>query len=229
MPAYRSPAEGEIREAVVAYLRQQRPNARIIHEINTSLGGTRIDVLAVDRAEIIAVEIKSSKDKLDRLHDQIQGMKGVAHHSIAVLHEKFLSEEYSTNASAAHHERDGVYYLMGLPGDYRYMRGVWIYPQRPRNMLPTGHDSNARWPEIRLALQEPLPSKALWMLWKPELLVLCRSLNIQADTRNSCEFLINALLWNATGRELTLGICSALRARECIEADPAIIAKADAA
>lgn len=223
MPAYRSPAEAEIREAVVAFLRQQRPNARIIHEINTSLGGTRIDVLAVDRAEIIAVEIKSSKDKLDRLRDQMQGMNGVAHHSIAVLHEKFLSEEYSTNSSAAHHERNGAYYMMGLPGDFRHMRGIWIYPQRSRSLLPNGRDGYARWPEISLALQEPLPAKALWMLWKDELLDLCRGLSIQAGKRPSCASLINALRWNATGRDLTLGICRALRSRECIEADPAIV------
>lgn len=42
MPAYRSEAEGEVRQAVVEYLRIQRPNARIIHEINSSYGGRRV-------------------------------------------------------------------------------------------------------------------------------------------------------------------------------------------
>ncbi|WP_278118673.1 hypothetical protein [Mesorhizobium sp. WSM4887] len=72
MPAYRSSAEAEIRDAAVARLRQRRPNARIIHEINVSSNGpNRIDVLAVDRAEIIACEVKSAKDKLDRLPAQL--------------------------------------------------------------------------------------------------------------------------------------------------------------
>ena len=34
MPAYRSSAEAEVRDAVVARLREIRPDARIMHEIN---------------------------------------------------------------------------------------------------------------------------------------------------------------------------------------------------
>ncbi len=107
MPAYRSSAEAEIRDAVVARIRKQRPGARIIHEINVSTyGPNRIDVLAVDRAEIIAVEIKSAKDKLDRLPAQIAAMRGAAHRVVAAIHEKFLVEQV-TNEFAAHEERDG--------------------------------------------------------------------------------------------------------------------------
>ncbi|WP_292173967.1 hypothetical protein [Mesorhizobium sp.] len=84
MPAYRSSAEADIRDAAVAKIRQRRPNARIIHEINVSSHGpNRIDVLAVDRAEIIACEVKSAKDKLDRLPAQVASMFGAAHHVIA--------------------------------------------------------------------------------------------------------------------------------------------------
>lgn len=71
MPAYRSEAEREVREAVVARLRLIRPDARIINEINASAFGNRIDVMAVSRTEIISVEIKSKKDKLSRLPKQI--------------------------------------------------------------------------------------------------------------------------------------------------------------
>lgn len=223
MPAYRSEAEGEVRAAVVDYLRIQRPKARIIHEINTSLGGTRIDVMAVDRAEIIAVEIKSAKDKLDRLRDQMDGMKGVAHQAIAVLHEKFLSEEYRTNPGAAHYERDGEYFMMDLPDDYRNMRNVWIFPQRNRRMRATGHGHKDRWPDLHHHLQEPLPAKAIWMLWSAELRELCNNLKIATGKRPTCEAMINALHWNASGRDITRGICAALRRRECIEADPIII------
>ncbi|WP_421565233.1 NERD domain-containing protein [Ochrobactrum sp. EDr1-4] len=223
MPAYRSEAEGEVRQAVVEYIRKQRPNARIIHEINTSLGGTRIDVLAVDRAEIIAFEIKSAKDKLDRLRDQMDGMKGVAQHAIAVLHEKFLSQEYVTNRWAAHFESEGTYYQMDLPGEYRHMHRTWIYPQRNRAMHEDGHDSHARWPDLASSLQKPLPDSALWMLHHAELLALCRNLNIQSGKRPTCEGMITALRWNASGRDITRGLCAALRARHCIEADAPIL------
>ena len=65
MPAYRSEAEADVRDAVVARLRTIRPDARIMHEVNCSLfGPNRIDVIAVSPQEIISVEVKSAKDKL---------------------------------------------------------------------------------------------------------------------------------------------------------------------
>jgi len=38
MPAHRSDAEAEIREAVVQHLRRARPEARIMHEVNIASG-----------------------------------------------------------------------------------------------------------------------------------------------------------------------------------------------
>src|SRR6056297_3623333 len=92
MPAARSEAEAEIRDAVVAKLRRTRPDARIIHEINMAGGTNRADVMAVSPAEIITVEIKSEKDKLDRLPDQIATMRKCSHITVAALHRKFMPE-----------------------------------------------------------------------------------------------------------------------------------------
>src|ERR1017187_5847469 len=128
MPAYRSEAEAEIRTVVVDPLRQMRPTARIMHEVNVSSFGNRIDVLAVDHAEIISVEIKSSKDKIDRLAAQIEGMKRCSHHVIAALHEKHLVER-ATNKWNAEYERDGVYYFRGNPecvAGYSQHQSVWV-------------------------------------------------------------------------------------------------------
>lgn len=191
MPAYRSEAEGEIRTAVVARLRQVRPNARIMHEVNASSFGNRIDVLAVDRAEIIAVEIKSERDKLDRLKDQISAMKGCAHHVIAAVHEKFELGEVR-KAMGWHHQ-------------------AWFYPA-----------DTAYWPEPRLVPTIPLPSKALDMLWREELLEMCGRYSVCVPKRPTMGQMLPALRWSLTGRDLTLGICAALRSRVCIEADPPI-------
>ena len=157
MPAYRSSAEAEIRDAVVARIREQRPNARIIHEINVSTyGPNRIDLIAVDAAEIIAVEIKSAKDKLDRLPAQIEAMKRVAHHVIYAIHEKFLVE-YPTNRHVAHYERDGAFYMRDLPEPYRYShRGeAWIYPEGRKPVGVSGAAHGWRFPDM--APQTPLP------------------------------------------------------------------------
>lgn len=217
MPAYRSEAEADVRSAVVARIRQSRPEARIIHEINIgSYGATRMDLIAVSEAEIIAAEIKSKKDKLDRLPKQIKGMRGCAHHVIAALHEKFLVEK-ATNKWAAQYERDGVFYLRDLPDDIeRYSATFWVYPETDAG------SRHSRWEMPRASLQAALPSGALNLLWRDELAALCAALSIPAGRRATMTDMTRALRWQCSGSELTLGICAALRARSCVEADPAI-------
>ena len=226
MPAYRSAAEAEIRDAVVARLRERRPDARIIHEINVSTyGPNRIDVLAVSPSEIIAVEIKSAKDKLDRLPRQIESMKGCAHHVIAALHDKFLVEKVS-NKWAAHSERDGVLYCRVLPETIRdHQVEFWIYPEKRRAMMTVvegGHDHIASWGVPQQRFEAALPSGALDLLWRDELAWLCGSLGIATGRRSTMSEMVAALRWHCNGRELTKGICAALRRRECVEADPAM-------
>jgi hypothetical protein len=228
MPAYRSPAEAEIREAVVARIRQSRPNARIIHEINVStFGPNRMDVLAVDRAEIVAVEVKSAKDKLDRLPAQIASMKGVAHHVVAAIHEKFLVEQV-TNQWAAHEERDGQFFMRTVPDGIDHRAEIWVYPERRRALPSANHDSIERWRFPHEAIFAPLPADAIEILWREELLALCSSLRVSATRRTNMTDMIAALRWHCTGKELTLGICRMLRARRCVEADPEVIEKAAA-
>lgn len=218
MPAYRSSAEAEIRDAVVSKLRSWRPNARIIHEINACDLGNRIDVIAVDRAEIIAAEVKSKKDKLDRLPSQIQAMQGVAHHVIAAIHEKFLVEWGPTNPHSAHYERDGTYYLRQTPEEARGA-AVWVFPERVRAANP-GHDYLKRWKEPELSIQQPLPPGAIHMLWRAELLDVCSELSVSVPKRSNMPTICNALRWQVSGGDLTKAICGALRRRECLEADP---------
>lgn len=205
MPAYRSAAEAEVRDAVVARLRELRPDARIMHEVNASSFGNRIDVLAVSPAEIIAVEVKSAKDKLDRLPDQLKAMEGCAHHAIAALHEKFLVEQ-PTNKWASEYERDGQHFLRVPPACAPFSR-TWIFPEEKR------------WRDPEPALNKPLPAAALGMLWRNELLEMCGKYSVSAGKRPVMETMLAALRWQLTGRDLTKGICAALRARKCIEAD----------
>lgn len=229
MPAYRSSAEAEIRDAVVARIRQHRPKARIIHEINvSSFGPNRIDLIAVDRAEIIAVEIKSAKDKLDRLDAQIKAMNGCAHHVIAAIHEKFLVEQ-KTNDGCAHYERAGEYFMRVVPDTFRHgAHDTWVYPERRRTLksdAERGWDHMEKWSFPKATLDRPLPASALDLLWKEELFTLCRLLRVSANSRSNTDTMRNDLRWYCTGKELTLGICKMLRLRQCVEADEAIIEK----
>ncbi|WP_245444908.1 NERD domain-containing protein [Pseudaminobacter soli (ex Li et al. 2025)] len=206
----------------MARIRERRPNARIIHEINVSTyGPNRIDVLAVDRAEIISVEIKSAKDKLDRLPAQIESMNRVAHHVVAALHEKFLVEQ-ETNQWAAHYERDGKFYLRRVPDGIKDAE-VWVYPEIRRAMPIAEHDGLARWRFPDQRVETSLPSAALDMLWRDELYELCGMFRISATRRSNMSEMMAALRWNCTGKDLTRGVCWMLRARRCVEADPEIV------
>lgn len=186
-----------------------------MHEINVSSYGNRIDVLAVDRAEIIAVEIKSERDKLDRLAAQLEGMRRVAHHSIAALHEKFLTEK-ATNSWAAEYKRGDTHFVREMPDVVPWGCG-WIFPEVNRAGLSPG-----LWKEPEVTLCKPLPSGALGMLWRAELREMCARFSVMVPSRATMDFMIDALRWSLSGRDLTLGVCAALRARDCVEADAPI-------
>ena len=220
MPAYRSDAEAKIRTAIVDRLRQMRPDARIIHEINVSTyGPNRIDVMAVSPDTIIAVEIKSEKDKLDRLPAQMLAMKGCAHHAIAAIHETFLVER-ETNAGAAQYERDGKHYMLALP-DVVGHDIAWVFPEAPR-ALDSDYDWLFPWRMPQRLVGVTLPHCSLDLLWRDELAWLCARLRIAAGRRSTMSEMVTALRWHCNGQELTGGICAALRMRRCVEADPEI-------
>lgn len=206
MPAYRSEAEAEIRVEVVKRLREIIPGCRIIHEINAASFGNRIDVMAVGEDRIAAVEIKSAKDKLDRLPKQIKAMNTVAHHVFAALHEKFLEDNR---------------HLGPMPPDEARNAVVWIYPRanRGRNIeVNTEWASKERW----AMRKHCLPSGALGMLWREELQAICAGLGLKGVSKLNMPEAQDAILWAMTGQELTRTICATLRARKCVEADPPI-------
>lgn len=196
MPAYRSPEEGEIRDEVVAHLREQFPGARIIHEINHCGFGNRIDVLAVTETQIAAVEIKSKKDVLKRLPHQIEAMSQVTQNYYAALHERFMVERHSR---------------LYPPKEARGAI-VWAAPKGRRH-----------WP-IRYPSQKKfqcLPPGALHMLWSAELKEILKHLCLPYS-RTTMPEAVDLIRWNMTGENITREICAALRARDCVEADAPI-------
>jgi hypothetical protein len=223
----RSAAEQEVRDAVVARLRKLRPGARICHEVNSAVyGPNRFDVVAIDKAEIIAVEIKSEKDKLDRAPKQIEAMSQCAHHIIVAMHECHLVEVETNKDAAEYGKLDGKHYLRNLPeviDKYRCLSAfralTWVYPERERR----AYDWDCGlWKPPAEYHETALPAGALDMLWRDELAALCDSLRISRGKRATMDQMIRALRWHANGKELTLGICRALRNRPFAEADDPI-------
>ncbi|MGN6144739.1 MAG: NERD domain-containing protein [Mesorhizobium sp.] len=162
----------------------------------------------MDREEIIAVEIKSAKDKIDRLPAQVKAMKGVAHYVIAALHEKFLvpAKWAEGRVEAPPEAKDAT---------------VWAYPEAGAEAGRTYGCS--AWEPLRLTLCKALPTDAVRMLWHDELYRLCGQFHVSVGRRATNGEMARVLRWHCNGKELTRGVCAALRARSCIEADPEII------
>jgi len=74
-----------MRALVVPELRRQYPGARIIHELPLRYSSNRIDLAAVTETEIVAVEIKSSRDVIYRLEKQLREFAPVSSRLIAAL------------------------------------------------------------------------------------------------------------------------------------------------
>lgn len=72
-----SEAEERIRAKAEGMLRVIFPDARIIHELVLKQGGVRIDLAAVTADRLICIEIKSERDVLTRLSDQVAAMREV--------------------------------------------------------------------------------------------------------------------------------------------------------
>lgn len=220
MPAYRSTAEAEIRASVVAWLRSIRPGARIIHEINACAFGNRVDVMAVERAEILSVEIKSERDKLDRAASQIAAMAGCSHHVFLAIHRCHLAAEIIGNPRTADGIVKGAAVSLREPAEARGAE-VLVWPE------PDSVGDFARLSRWQSLVPDPvptvpLPADAIGILWAEELRQCCEWLGVSVRSRANMETTISALRWSATGGELTKGICRALRRRACKEADPPI-------
>ena len=212
MPAYRSEAEAEIRDPVVCRLRELMPSARIIHEIQCATWGpNRIDVLAVTDRKIVAVEIKSSKDKLDRLPKQISSMNSCAHHVIAALHSKFFRIIETPNAGTwiDHPKEAGASQVWGF--DLPEANGVEQYRR---------HELSSRWDKPSSCP----PDGAIDMLWRKELREIAARRKLHSATsRLTIPELIDVIKWNMNWSEITAEVCAALRRRECPEADAPVV------
>jgi hypothetical protein len=69
-PPNRSAEELQLRVAAAAWGRQRLPGCRVIHEL--VCGERRADLAFVGEKDLIGVEIKSSRDRLDRLEEQLK-------------------------------------------------------------------------------------------------------------------------------------------------------------
>jgi hypothetical protein len=208
---YGSAAEREIRDAVAEFVHREIPRARLIHEL--VVDDCRADLAAVEPERIYLFEIKSAKDKLDRLDRQLKRFSRSAHATIVVAHARWFEEfDYTSGGK-------GFRPLPAL-SDPCFASGadLWCHPEA------VGRATQGRWTLRRHWLERPEPhaAKLLGLLWKPELIVEAQRHRIACGPRWTIRALIKEMAWLMSGREIALAVCRQLRVRPFPEADAPI-------
>ncbi len=208
--------EEEIRVAVVARLREIMPAARIVHELNVAgTSSNRIDVAAIDRQAIVAVEIKSRKDTLKRLDEQWIAFSRCCHLVVVAAHEKHFIEHREP------HWRESLPAELRLnhPGFENWSRrkSIWRYPRPDRD--PHGYDQPWTFCAIRDVRKQPQASAMLDMLWAEELRAECSRHRLASGSRRNRPEMIADMVWNMTGREIAEAVCRQLRSRSFVRSD----------
>lgn len=228
----KSPDELELRAYVVEQLRRRLPSARIIHELNVAgTGSNRIDVAAVTETAIVAVELKSKRDKLDRLSAQLEAFQACCHVVIVAAHEKhFVPAPLEKWESPPREGEVRDLHLNQEPflrNRYKH-KTVWRYPppdpQAPSSGLK--YVSMFNFASLAGVTAQPKASRMLDMLWAEELRDECRRHRVACDSRSVRAEMIHQLAWHLTGQEIARAVCRQLRMRVFAEADPPIGADA---
>lgn len=200
-----SAEERAIRDAVAAHIRATKPNARVIHEL--VVGGCRADLAAVEPERITVFEIKSCKDTLDRLPNQVKQFTEATHETIVVADVKWF-KPYDSG-------RPG--YIPGPGLDMGYHRGLslWRYPEPPADETYCGH----RWRYETPSLHQPHAAKFLHLMWRSEMLDEAFRHHIAVSHRTNMTDMARLMAWHMTGREMARAVCRQLRMRKFPEAD----------
>ncbi|WP_345971951.1 sce7726 family protein [Sulfurimonas diazotrophicus] len=132
--------EAELREAAETFLRgRYGEGTTIIHEFTQWNLNVRPDLFALSDSEtLVAVEIKSDKDNLDRLYRQLDGYSRFSNHVYVALDERFLPKYLQTFGNRFEHVGILLYGEAGL-GLYK----------EPEPLLPDAFVAMLRAPELK--------------------------------------------------------------------------------
>lgn len=201
-----SDAEAEIRAATVMRIRELFPTARVIHELNVEQGVVRADVAAVTEDRLYLFEIKSHRDTLARLGNQVRHFVPVCHGLVVVADEKWCGR--ATEAGFPNCDARAI---------VRFHCGrtpIWQWPEPDRAW---GRD----W-IIPTAPSVPWHHRMLRLLWTDELRNVARDGGLTCTSRTPGHQLCRDLASALTGRDIERAVCGALQSRSFAWADPAI-------
>jgi hypothetical protein len=214
----RSSEELDMRAIVVPELRKRWPGARIIHELPLRYSTNRIDLAAVTETEIISVEIKSSRDVMDRLEAQLRAFQPISARIIAALAPRWNEQlpmletkvQYGTCFAPQYTETQDIIRKVGGIE-------VWAVDAAVGSLNVTDggpYRSNKPW-----------LAQMLDMLHVSELVDIARRHQICVAKRPVHFTLVTDLVDMLQGREVVRSACAALRARNAFDkmSDPPVL------
>ena len=197
-----SASELKMRADVTAYLREKRPDAVILNELQ--VGGCRADLAMVEPQKITLFELKSERDKLDRAAEQMKAFRGHAHEAILVADAKFFDRApYQDGRERCAWMHEGTNGCL-----------VWHYPQPPKD-VDLGAGGLYRWQfeYIRSHQTEPKATTFLHLLWRDEMIAEAKRHNIPFKSKMAMWDISRAMAWHMTGREICEAVCRQLANR----------------
>jgi hypothetical protein len=206
-PANRSDEELQMRALCVPELRKRYPTARIIHELPLRYSTNRIDLAAVTESEIVSVEIKSSRDVMDRLEAQLRAFKPVSARVIAALAPRWNEQLPMLEQKA----KFGTSYSFQYTETQQIIRRVggveiWTVDAAAAAVSVTEHGP--------YRARKPWLAEMLDMLHVSELVAIADRHRIVVPKRPVHYNLKSDLVDLLQGREVVAAVCRALRARD---------------
>ncbi|SDP39832.1 hypothetical protein SAMN04488061_2851 [Filomicrobium insigne] len=206
-------AEQEIRTAAEQLARRYWPSARIVHELNVENGISRADIAVITADRLILMELKSERDTLDRLPNQIEQFTKVAHHVIVVAHRKWCdSAGWQTN-------NEGQPFLPQAP-IFRPSAGATVWEYSEGKCKGNAPHAGCSW---------PWTARMLNLLWNSELQRVCYVLRVATTKRPTRGAMIDDLMRLCRAPELEQAVLAQLRTRQFATDDAIQKRKDDAA
>jgi len=191
-----SEAEEAIRSAVVEWCRVNLPTARVLHEL--PVGGCRADLAAIEPMRLILFEIKSEKDKLDRLELQVKHFRRASHATVIVAARKWFDETPYRNGQAR----------LVWPHETR-APSVWCHPDPGAEYAMGLH----HWRLVAPDRRPPDPWLLLEVLWREEIVTEARDAGLKFGMRWAKIDLMKLMVDEMPGRRITEAVCRQLRSR----------------
>ncbi len=205
-----------MRALIIPELRKRWPTARVIHELPLRYSTNRIDLAAVTETEIISIEIKSSRDVLDRLEAQVRAFALISSpgdcgtcsemESGADLVET-VPTKYGTSTTYTKQssETQELIERIRKVGDLDHLETWTVCHETGAVEVTEGRYRNSSTPWL---------ARMLDLLHVAELEQVAYRHRISVGKRPTHAFMVSQCLDLMTGREVVAAVCAALRARD---------------